>query len=71
MSYYKTRIVVTVLSDSPYDPDNLYDLAYDITDGDCSGNVEIESSEELSREEMAKALEAQGSDPEFLLGEDL
>lgn len=70
MSYYKTRIVVTVLSDGPYNPDTIHDLAYDITEGECSGDYKVESSEELTREEMAEALEAQGSDPAFLLGEE-
>lgn len=70
MSYYRTIIQVEVLSDSPYGVTNLEDVAYDIDKGVCSGVVKIVSSEEVSKEKMAKLLIAQGSDPEFLLGDD-
>lgn len=66
----KTVITVTVLSNGDYEFTNLASLAYDITDGDCSGACEVTSIQTLSREEMAEALKAQGSDPTFLLGED-
>ena len=68
-TYTRTRIVVEVLSDGPYDPKTLCDVHYDITDGDLSGRWDIESSEVLTPEAMEKALLAQGSDPDFLLGE--
>jgi hypothetical protein len=41
-----------------------------ITEGDCSGQYTVTKTEELDAEQMAKALEAQGSDPEFLLWDD-
>lgn len=69
-SFKKTVITVTVLSTGDWDWDSLGDVAYAITEGDCSGQVETQSVSFLSREEMAEALEAQGSSPSFLLGED-
>lgn len=70
MSYYRTIIQVEVLSESPYGVTNLEDIAYDIDQGGCSGVVKIVSSEEVSKEQMAELLIAQGSDPEFLIGND-
>jgi len=69
-TYYKTIIQVEVLSNDPYDVGNLEDLHYDITEGDYSGDFKIISQEKLTKEEMAKALEAQGSDPEFMMPEE-
>ena len=66
----KTIIEIEVLSDEPYNPACLEEVASDIMDGGCSGNWRIKSQEVLTKEEMANALEAQGSDPAFLLGED-
>lgn len=64
--FYKTVIEVVVLSeDEPYSCNDLAMLEYDITEGHFSGVWEVKSSEELSPEEAAKALLAQGSDPEF------
>lgn len=40
-----------------------------VTRGPASGSTTLVSDVELTREEMAEALTAQGSDPEFLLGE--
>jgi hypothetical protein len=67
--YYRTVIRVEVLTEGPYDPEGLADVAEDIVHGDASGRWEVELSEEVSKEKMAELLEAQGSDPEFLLGE--
>ncbi len=63
--FHKTTIVVTILSEGPYDPESLGSVADDISFGDCSGVWTVTSSEELTRKEAAKALLAQGSDPEF------
>jgi len=68
-TYTRTRIVIEVLSDGPYDPKTLDDVHYDITYGDLSGRWNIEISEVLTAEAMEKALLTQGSDPDFLLGE--
>lgn len=69
-SFKKTRLIVEVLSDNDWEWDNLGDIAYAITDGDCSGTVSVESIQYLSPEDTAQALVEQGSDPAFLLGED-
>lgn len=68
--YYKTIIEVEVLSEDPYNPEELEQIAADITTGDCSGKWTISSSEEVSKEKMTELLIAQGSDPEFLIRED-
>lgn len=67
---FRTIIVVEVLSEGRFNNINLSEIGYAIMEGDCSGQVNISKFEELTRDEMAKALEAQGSDPSFLLGED-
>ena len=74
-TYYRTVYQVEVLSIGPFDGGeslvNMSDLAaiaYEIDEGDCSGAVTEISSEEVTRERMAELLEAQGSEPEFLLG---
>lgn len=62
----RTTFTVTVLSGRPLPTDiTLADVAYEITLGDCSGQVE-RNDEELTGPQMAAALIAQGSDPEFL-----
>ena len=65
----KTVIRVEVLSDTHYDPQTLADVHMDITEGDCSGKWNIIEQVELSKKDMSDALIAQGSDPQFLLGE--
>jgi hypothetical protein len=70
---YRTVITVEVLSNGPYifgGIGGLEDLAYNVTSGDCSGHAEVTSSKKVTPKKMAKLLEAQGSDPSFLLGED-
>jgi hypothetical protein len=52
--------------DTPIDGDvTLAQLDYLINDGDCSGLIHEPVVVELSAEEVAKELIAQGSDPEF------
>lgn len=62
---YKTFIVVEVLSEESYDETDLTQVAHDITEGDCSGQVFIKEKIELERIEAARAIEEQGSDPAF------
>lgn len=64
---YRTTLKVVVLSeDRPItDSHDLEDIHNLITDGDCSGEITVESTEELTPIDMARALEAQGSDPSF------
>lgn len=68
MKYHRHTITIEVLSNdlSDFDFDTLEDIHYQITEGHCSGKVTVTNVEELTREEMAKALEKQGSDPTFL-----
>jgi hypothetical protein len=69
-SYVRTVIKVTVLSRGDFDWDSLTDVAYAISDGDCSGEAETESVEYLTPRQMNDALIAQGSDPDFLIPEE-
>lgn len=66
--YYRTIITVEILSDYPYSVDTLADVGYDMTEGDVSGQIS-ERCEEITKDEMKKALIAQGSDPNFILCE--
>jgi hypothetical protein len=70
MTFYATVITVEVISEEPYNPDTLADVHYDVTEGGCSGVWKITGRSTLTREQVKEALIAQGSDPEFLLGDD-
>ena len=72
--FYKTVVKVTVLSEDPLEPSSiegigggcaLSEIAYNITEGDMSGVVEIGETETLNGKEAADALVEQSSDPEF------
>lgn len=67
---YKTLFSVEVLSDRDPSDLELSDLHYMITDGDASGRVRVAKQEILTPRQMALALQAQNSDPSFLLGEE-
>lgn len=69
-TFNKTVIEVVVLSEGPYDPESLEDVAYDIVNGDCSGGWTITETEELNEAQVAEELKKQDSDPSFLLGPD-
>lgn len=67
-TFHKTTIMVEVLSEDPFDPNENLDLAHireAITTGDCSGRVCIVGREEMQGPRAAKELMAQGSDPGF------
>ena len=63
--FCKTVIQVTVLSEGPFEYENLNDIYFAITDGDCSGEVKTVEAKYISGRQAAKELMAQGSDPEF------
>lgn len=64
--FYKTVIQVKVLSEQPYEYENLSQVASDISDGDCSGEIENTiTNEKLNGKQAATVLQEQGSDPEF------
>jgi len=66
---YKTVYTVVVLSDRDIRGMSLNDIAREVIHGDLSGTYEATSCDELTTGEMASELMKQGSDPEFLLGE--
>ena len=76
---YRSVITVEVLSDRPVDDaflTNLSSVNYEITSGDCSGQVQVKSmNEELTGHEAVKAVQNQGSSPDFFMideeGEDV
>jgi hypothetical protein len=73
--YYITEITVTVASDRKLvDADghnlSLLEIASEMVYGDLSGRYEFSDERRVSPEEIAAELEEQGSDPEFLLGDD-
>ena len=64
--FYKTVLQVEVLSeDTPINCENLDQVGYAITEGDCSGVVRTVSTVKMTGAQAAKALQEQGSDPEF------
>lgn len=70
MELYRTLFTIEVLSDRLVNDLSLKQIAEEIDTGDCSGKVECVKSERVSAQIMARSLQAQGSDPSFLLGED-
>jgi hypothetical protein len=73
--FYKTTLQVTILSEEPFEWDDLSSVHHSVTSGDCSGDIEEIERITLNGKECASALIAQGSDPEFFQiteeGEDL
>lgn len=63
--FYKTVINVEILSEDPFEWDDLNDVHYAITNGDCSGLVEESYRTVLSSQEAAKELIRHSSDPNF------
>jgi hypothetical protein len=63
--FWRTVIQIEVLSEEPYDKEDLIDISHDCTDGDCSGQVSIIESQTLTGAQAAKALMKQGSSPSF------
>jgi hypothetical protein len=70
MTYYRRVIVLEVLSDRPTGDLDLPDLAYEIAEGDSSGAILADQTDQVDADAVRGLLIAQGSDPEFLLGED-
>ena len=67
--FYRTVITIEVITEGGYYPDSLEQVDYDIMQGEASGSWDITESEEVSGERAAELLQAQGSDPSFLLGD--
>lgn len=66
--FWKTTITYEVLTEGEKPPEynNAAEVNYDIEDGDASGQRTVNTAIELTPQEMADALVAQGSDPTFL-----
>ena len=69
--FFRTIFTVEVLSRGQLgDGIPLERVAYEITDGDCSGNITM-TEEQVDGPQMVQLLVSQGSEPEFLgLNED-
>lgn len=72
MTIYRTVFQVEVFSDGPYvashrddDPFGLKDIDYSISEGDCIGNVEEISSEEVPTDKIEAELVRIGNDGTF------
>jgi hypothetical protein len=64
--FYRTEFKLVVLSEEkPANDMSLRQIAHEITDGDCSGDLEEVEVRELTPKEAADALIEQGSDPDF------
>jgi hypothetical protein len=64
---YKTVIEVVILSEEPFDEDNLSlsQIEYMITEDECFGKITTKSQDVLMGEEAVLAVKNQGSDPAF------
>jgi hypothetical protein len=69
--YWRTVVKVTVLSEhQPVGDADLETIAREIVTGDWSGETKVLEQIEITADEMAKELIAQGSDPGFFGLED-
>ena len=64
-TFYRTEIRVVVLSETPFQPERLADVAHAITEGDCSGEWDVAKADKLDGKQAAEELTKQGSDPAF------
>lgn len=63
--FFKTTVQVEILSENPLQFENLNDLNYLITEGDCSGRFFISKVNEISGKDLVKECSSHQSDPEF------
>lgn len=68
--FQKTIFEVEILSNGYVNDCSLAQLAEEMEMGDYSGIFRVVSREALTPQEMSEALVKQGSDPEFILGDD-
>lgn len=66
-AYYRTVLTIELLGNEPY-VDGIENLDY-AANNDYSGTVLSSDVTVLNAEQMAELLISQGSDPEFLLGD--
>lgn len=64
-SLIETTITVKILSEEPFDYNNLSDVHYAITEGDCSGVYETTQTITYMGKAAANKVKEQNSDPEF------
>jgi len=63
---FQTEVLIDTESTFNDTPNwDLESVHYEITNGGCSGNIQIVESQEVSAPDMAQMLLKQGSDPEF------
>jgi hypothetical protein len=67
MSFKRTVIQVEVLhtDDINIPQFSMSEVLYQIDEGECSGEIKVISSDEITGKQMAKYAKAQGSDPDF------
>lgn len=65
MVYYKTTIIVEILTDEQYTWNTLGDVAYDIVRGSASDYVEEVGQKEISAAELEKECEKHHTDPSY------
>jgi hypothetical protein len=64
-TFYRTVVTITILSEDPYEFASIDMINYDITEGACSGQIEVGDSIPCDGVEMADLLHFQASDPGF------
>lgn len=64
---FKTVYRVEVLTNGEYLTTDINQIAYDVIEGEASGNVILIGSAEISEENMSQELREQGTDPSFLI----
>lgn len=63
--YWLTRVTVEILSEEPFEFDDLSDVNYAISDGDCVGQITSEPSVAIEADAAHAWLLEAGSEPGF------
>lgn len=64
-NFFRTIVQIEIISDEPIGDPSLEEINYQIMEGDWSGQYSVISQEEMSSQQAAIAIAAQGSQPEF------
>lgn len=65
--FYKLEFKAELLSEVPIDGPFTFDDLGNLSNGDCSGSLKHVATKVINAKQCAKALQKQGSDPEFFM----
>ncbi len=63
--FFRTTITLEILSEGPFEFDDLHSVNWSITQGDCSGRIVDSTHEEITEPELVALCDKHHTDPEF------